>query len=284
MIQNEGVQESLLSTVLLLIFLLGISLLFVWKIAKKGFFKVSLPVAFNLIIRGKDVLRGFFYFLGAELTVVLGGSFLFYNWHLSLFFSKEWISLASMYAGACGVTCAYFALKTNQRYALWNQRGVSWYQAAKEGLINLSIFYFPVILLSSLLSLLISHFFKQQPQPQQAIEFLLQAKKNPVLFCLTITSVILLAPFKEEFLFRALLQSWIKKKTTSSGAIVLTSFIFALFHYSPSQELSNISLLCSLFILSCGLGFIFEKEGSIAAPLAMHAAFNASQILLFIIT
>ena len=60
---------------------------------------------------------------------------------------------------------------------------------------------------------------------------------------------------------------------------MIASLIFAAFHFSTSQGLNNIELLVSLFVLSCFLGFLYERQESLLASMALHATFNAISIL-----
>jgi uncharacterized protein len=282
MIQSEIFQENLLPALIALGLLLLASGLLVWSFAKRGFFTLPSSPSLLLTIRGSDVLKGFGYFLFAELGLFSIFITMVHKLVHGMRLNPTWISLASVYAGAAAVALVYYELKAEQKQALWNRRGIPWYRSIAAGLINLAILYVPVILLGSMISLLVSYYFDQEPKNQLAVEFLRQARENPLQLFLTIIAVTVLAPFKEEFLFRGLLQSWLKQKINNTWlAIGITSLIFAFFHYAGSQEFSNISLLCALFVLSCGLGFIFEKEGSLWASIAMHAGFNTSQILLF---
>ena len=73
-------------------------------------------------------------------------------------------------------------------------------------------------------------------------------------------TIIIAAPVTEEFIFRGMLQNWLKTKLGTKSAIITASACFALFHLSSSQGLGNISLALSLFSFACFLGFIYEKQ------------------------
>ena len=83
----------------------------------------------------------------------------------------------------------------------------------------------------------------------------------------------------EEFLFRGVLQNFLKKYFKRDVSIIITSLVFAFFHYSPSQKLSNISIIGSLFVLACFLSFLYERQKSLFAPIFLHATFNAISII-----
>ena len=93
-------------------------------------------------------------------------------------------------------------------------------------------------------------------------------------FFLIVVIVTFLAPCIEETLFRGFLQSYIRQYLGPKLSIVISSFCFALFHYSSEQGLANISIIGSLFSLAFFLGFIYEKRGSLLAPIILHSAFN----------
>nr|WP_249274236.1 CPBP family intramembrane glutamic endopeptidase [Parachlamydia sp. AcF125] len=100
-------------------------------------------------------------------------------------------------------------------------------------------------------------------------------RENGALFLVTSLSVLILVPFAEEILFRGYLQTWIKQKLGRFWTIGLTSLVFALFHYAERQGIRNIQFVGVLFIFSCFLGFIKERQQSIWAPFGLHLAFNS---------
>lgn len=140
---------------------------------------------------------------------------------------------------------------------------------------------FPLVsFISSFLEILVLLIFKVQSLPDQtAIEFIRSAKSHPFYFSLAIIMVVGLAPILEEFIFRGVLQNFFKTFLKRKTAIILNSIIFAFFHYTFSQKLSNIPILTSLFALSCFLGFVYEKQKSLITPIALHATFNAISII-----
>ena len=102
-----------------------------------------------------------------------------------------------------------------------------------------------------------------------------------ILFIAMAPAVIILVPITEEFLFRGLLQSWLKQKLRSPlCSILFSSGIFVFFHYSSQLGLSNIPLLSSLFVLSCMLGYLYERQHSLWAPIGLHCFFNFMSLLL----
>lgn len=140
---------------------------------------------------------------------------------------------------------------------------------------------FPLVLsVSQIVEAILLKVFKITQLPDQmAVRFLKSTFDVPLHFFLAIGAIIVLAPLVEETLFRGFLQTYIRRHLGSKQAILITSFCFALFHYSAGQGLGNISIIVSLFVLALFLGFLYEKQGTIVAPMLLHASFNAVSVI-----
>lgn len=140
---------------------------------------------------------------------------------------------------------------------------------------------FPLIVfVNQALDWIITNIFKIAQAPEQlAVQFLKMTLGYPVLFVLALLSIIVLAPLVEELLFRGFLQSFIRQHLGSKQAIVMTSLLFSLFHYSADQKISNLTIVGSLFVFSLFLGFVYEKRGSLFAPIFLHSLFNTVNVI-----
>ncbi len=114
---------------------------------------------------------------------------------------------------------------------------------------------------------------------QTAVRFLMQVKETPLSLFFALFTIVIAAPLIEEYLFRGVFQSYLRKHLGSIKAIILTSVIFSLFHFSPSQGFQNISIILSLFILSLYLGFVFEKTRSLISSITLHLIFNLASAM-----
>ncbi|MGR3973129.1 MAG: CPBP family intramembrane metalloprotease [Candidatus Rhabdochlamydia sp.] len=142
------------------------------------------------------------------------------------------------------------------------------------------LFAFPwVAMINQLCDALIFPSVETHPYEQTAVTYLKQSLEFPLQAFFALTSVIIIAPFLEEFLFRGILQQYFKKFFSVNSSILLTSFIFAIFHFSTSQHLGNVSLMASLFFLSYFLGYLYERQGSLYAPIGLHMSFNLASTL-----
>lgn len=136
-----------------------------------------------------------------------------------------------------------------------------------------------VITVSQLAEVLTSMLFGKPEEQQVAVEALKNATDHPFAFVTVLISILVFAPFLEEFLFRGVLQSWIRRKSGAVWAIFISAFAFALLHYAPEQGWTNIPLITSLFVLGCYLGFVYEKTRSLFAPIVLHVTFNFVSVI-----
>lgn len=281
---QDQLQEKWLileGSLILSLFALGLA----WRF---GLFRPFQASAFPQI-HGKDVLKGFGYFLFIEILLIpalIGLIFIMKGEDLKNALNvnsqlRSWINLLIIMGGFGGVTFAYLELTSVQRLQIWGQHEHPWYYQIGMGIIAWLVSYPLVLSLSEGISLLIWHFFHQPFVEQVAVQNVRQSMENPLLFGLTAIAVIIVVPLTEELLFRGLLQSWFKRKfhNTLIG-IMLSSLIFALFHYSGNHGMTNVELLSSLFFLSCMLGYIYERQRSLWAPIGMHSFFNFISLLM----
>ena len=113
---------------------------------------------------------------------------------------------------------------------------------------------------------------------QVAVKNLKSILSYPLLLTSTIGVIVIMVPLAEEMLFRGFFQNWIIQRIGRFKGILVTSLLFAGFHFSISQGWANVELLLSLFVLSCYLGFIYERQRSLWAAAGLHMAFNAFSV------
>lgn len=84
---------------------------------------------------------------------------------------------------------------------------------------------------------------------------------------------VVVAPLAEELLFRGLVQSTIRSWVGRPWAAVgLTSVFFAVIH-------QNVEHWPALFVLGAGMGYAYERSGSLWQPILIHVLFNGTTIL-----
>ena len=131
----------------------------------------------------------------------------------------------------------------------------------------------PLIFLAVLAVDYIGRLFAGPDFKMQANESLTVILENPQLMLriLIIFFAVVVGPVFEEVLFRGMLQSMIRGYLGRPWlAIVMTSVIFATHH--PPMHWPGI------FILSAGMGYAYEKSGSLFRPIFIHMLFNAMSV------
>ena len=100
---------------------------------------------------------------------------------------------------------------------------------------------------------------------------LLQTATDPVVISLMAVAAVLVAPICEEIVFRGYLFPFAKKYTCTWVAAICSGLIFAAAH-------GSLAALLPLFIFGVVLAMLYEKTGSIWAPIAVHFCFNGATV------
>lgn len=194
----------------------------------------------------------------------------------------SWLNLLTCSAIFGGLIGLWKGLPKRVRHSIWrSETATQSYGEDFKFAFYAWCISFPVVLFASqLLDYLVFIIFKVTQLPDQiAVYFVKMTFSHPLYFILALLSIVILAPLVEELLFRGFLQTFIRKHLGSNQAIVITALCFAFFHFSPEQGLGNIPIVGSLFSLALFLGYLYERQGSLFAPMALHALFNTISIL-----
>lgn len=239
-----------------------------------------------------DIARTFILFMAMEILVPTFVAFVFLSIEQRQIFSGNlldylstqaygWLNLISMSASAVGVALGFSYIQPAKRRVIWGDpRDIT--KNLCLGMASWFVSYPVVMAVGQLVWLGLFYFGLESHLDQVAVRHLKQVLPYPIAFTLTVAAIVVLVPVVEEILFRGLLQTWLSAKWGIKRGIVITSLIFALFHFSFSQGLVNIELIISLFLLSCFLGFLYAKQRSLWASIGLHSAFNAASIFMII--
>jgi membrane protease YdiL (CAAX protease family) len=107
--------------------------------------------------------------------------------------------------------------------------------------------------------------------------------KYPSLFAASMFAVTFVVPVLEEIIFRGYLQTSLTKRVGALKAIVMSSALFASFHFAAGQGINNFNIVGTLFVLSLFLGFLRERQGNLLPSMALHATFNGMSILMLLL-
>jgi len=94
-------------------------------------------------------------------------------------------------------------------------------------------------------------------------------------------SAIVLAPILEECIYRGFVQQALRRAGLGPwAAVLLASVVFTLMHVGSVPAEARAASLTSLAVLSCCFGWVAERTGSLAAPIAAHVAFNLANLVI----
>lgn len=248
---------------------------------RKGFFhlgSIQWPVPLSLL----QLLGGFAIYFFASIII---NNAILVLWRKRLMlhytFYSNWFNFALSFLVFL-LLWFYFVLLPKNTRAKILRRTDSTYSFFEDlgGALYTWIIAFPLVyFFNQVLEGLVAKLFKVVQLPEQiAVKFLKATFEDPLYFFLAVISVVVLAPLVEETLFRGFLQTYIRQHLGRGQAILISSVCFALFHYASGQGSGNIAIIISLFIFALFLGFLYEKRGSLLAPMLLHASFNAVSV------
>jgi len=252
---------------------------------KQGFFFWKPEAEWNRTIQLHHVAAGFAVYFALSAVVPS----LYTSWLQPYFPLPEgfigyatWLNFLLAATILAALVCVWRWIPPTVRENIWRSKTAR--QSYGQDLrISLFAWFlsFPVVLfINQLLEDFLYKVIGIEHIPDQiAVRFVKMTAEYPFYFFLAITAVVIFAPIIEEFLFRGLLQSFIRKHLGSKQAIFITAVCFSFFHFSPEQGFANIPIVASLFPLALFLGFIYERQRSLMASIGLHSLFNLLSII-----
>lgn len=89
------------------------------------------------------------------------------------------------------------------------------------------------------------------------------------------------APLAEELFYRGMLFAAMRRRFSLWPAAGLSSVVFALSHLQSSLD-GYILVIAIILPLGIFLAWLYERTGTLAAPMAAHAAYNLVQVILLV--
>jgi membrane protease YdiL (CAAX protease family) len=111
----------------------------------------------------------------------------------------------------------------------------------------------------------------EHPLLQRAVEI-----QDVQMIFLIFVLAVAVAPLFEELLFRVILQPFLATLMPSSVAITVTAIAFSMVHGWRDAA--------ALFPLAIILGYVFHRQHSYLSVVVLHGAFNATMLVLKILT
>lgn len=263
---------------------------------KAGFYRALPKSPYRRIPDFMDVVIVFVVFFLFQITLLTLIVYLWNviqtgNWHMNLQAIPEkekiWMSSLSIWLSAGGVWLICFLFQPS---ALQTIAESETQEKARGPVFNFFfgamtwLICYPIVFtLSQLVSAVVQSIFHSSEGEQTALALLKASINQPLQLAFFILAIISIIPIFEEFLFRGILQRWFISKVGQVYGIILASLCFAALHYTTGQGVFNLELLPPLFVLSCYLGYLYERQRSLWAPIGLHATFNAVSCLLALI-
>ena len=257
-----------MSSIIFLVWL-GLGIFFILRANERGYFKTT---PFKITIPAVLLISSFLLYFG--LTFI--SAFFLSTFHLKGEIIHFFFSL--LLSGSLLVLTFFYLPPETLKKILGFKKSLL--KSIAIGILAWLIIFPFIFLLSQVIDGLLAYFFKIKQMPDQiAVEYMKNALKSPSTFILALFSTLVFAPLIEEYLFRGLLQNFLKNYLSVSKSIIVSSFIFALFHFAPGQKAANLTIVSCLFLLSLVLGFLYEKYKTLWTPIVLHATFNFLSIL-----
>ena len=146
------------------------------------------------------------------------------------------------------------------------------------GVIAMTLMW-PLLQTVSIMARWVRSLFDAEPTGPIAHEMLstmVEAPRDGWIACLALM-LIVGPPLVEEIMYRGLIQRALFENLAHRwAAIVLTSGVFVLMHVGAVE----LHALPTLFVFSMGLGWAYDRTGSLLTPMIMHGLFNLANLVL----
>lgn len=122
---------------------------------------------------------------------------------------------------------------------------------------------------------LLAFLFSYEPPPHPLVGiFLEEEKRSPATVAYSIFLACVAGPLLEEIFFRGFCYPAFKKRWGKVWALSLSAAFFALIH-------ENLFAFLPIFVLGLGLGYLYEKRGTLLPSITLHVIHNSVFIAYF---
>lgn len=145
-------------------------------------------------------------------------------------------------------------------------------------LFGLGLYVVAVVLVGGLLLILLNALSGEQVQaPEQVPQGL-----SAVGIVVTTLYAIVIAPFGEELFFRGVLFRTLRDRHGLKIGLLGTAVGFGLIHFIPGDAVDAALLMLVMAFTGASLGYLYERRGTIVAPIAAHVTFNVIGLVLIL--
>ncbi len=105
---------------------------------------------------------------------------------------------------------------------------------------------------------------------------------SPLAVGFLILLAVVIAPISEELFFRGVLFRTVRDRHGFWAAALASGVPFGLVHYVQAPAIDALVLQATMVFTGIGLAWIYERRGSIVAPMAAHVAFNVVGLIVIL--
>ncbi len=145
-------------------------------------------------------------------------------------------------------------------------------------LFGIGLYVVAVVFVGGILLILLNALSGEQVQaPEQVPQDL-----SAVGLILTSVYAIVIAPFGEELFFRGVLFRTLRDRYGLRIGLLGTAVAFGLIHFIPGSAVDAALLMLVMAFTGAALGYVYERRGTIVAPMAAHVTFNVIGLALIL--
>ena len=175
-----------------------------------------------------------------------------------------------------GCTIALIVYRIGRRRRVWELLGLKWHRVAAgvgQGIVGFGVV---VALLAIALSVLGQFGIERivPLAPKAPLDVFLETR-NPLTFAIYFLLVGIVAPVVEEVIFRGFVYPGLRRIMTVPAAALISALIFASVHIAVP-----VGNLLVIVLVGVVLAYLYERSGSLIAPMVTHAMYNSFVFLL----
>jgi len=129
----------------------------------------------------------------------------------------------------------------------------------------------PALVIALIAIAAIINITKYMPENQPIVELFMK-EENAAFLMYSSLFAAFVGPFIEELFFRGFMYAALRKYAGVFGAMVVTSAVFAALH-------THVVGFVPIMILGMALAYLYEKTGTLVAPITVHMIHNFSMVL-----
>jgi len=184
------------------------------------------------------------------------------------------MAVGYLFCGVC--TIALIVYRIGRRRSVWELLGLKWHRVAACVGQGIAGFGVVVALLAIALSVLGQLGIERivPLAPQAPVEVFLETR-SPLTFAIYFVLVGIIAPVLEELIFRGFVYGGLRRMMTVPAAALASALIFAAAHVAVP-----VGSLLAITLIGVVLAYLYERSGSLIAPMVTHAMYNSFVFLL----